>query len=178
MLVLSGGTGTPKLLLGLKQQLNPSDLSIVVNTAEDLWLSGNYVSPDVDTVLYALAGIVDEVKWWGINGDSFHTHAYLMDMGFAELLSMGDKDRAVHIFRSELLRKGKSLSEATQALTRALGIEQRVVPMSEDPIATIIDTPEGEMHFQEFWVGLRGAPGVLSLRFRGIEKARAEFWFS
>ena len=172
MLVLSGGTGTPKLLLGLRQLLDPSDLSVVVNTAEDCWISGNYVSPDIDTVLYTLAGIVDKTKWWGLDGDSFHTRDFLKTLDFTELLALGDKDRAVHIFRSEFLRKGKNLSDATHILANALGVRQRVVPMTDDPVATIITTPEGDMHFQEFLVGRGGKPDVLSLRIEGINESR------
>src|SRR5512136_2582753 len=118
MMVLSGGTGTPKLLTGLKDLVDPKDLSVVVNTAEDLWISGNLVSPDVDTVLYTLAGIVDEVRWWGIRRDSFHTTGFLRTLGNPEILSLGDNDRAVHIFRSELIRRGESLSSAIQALAK------------------------------------------------------------
>lgn len=172
MIVLSGGTGTPKLLLGLKELLPPSELSVVVNTAEDLWISGNFVSPDVDTVLYTLAGMVDSRRWWGIKGDRTLTHDFLLSLGQQEMLTLGDKDRAVHIFRSELLRRGCSLSMSTQALAEALGVHQMVVPMSDDPVATTIATPQGEMHFQEFWVERKGKPDVLSLRFRGIEDAR------
>jgi LPPG:FO 2-phospho-L-lactate transferase len=172
MLVLSGGTGTPKLLLGLKDLLSPEDLSVVVNTAEDLWISGNFVSPDVDTVLYTLADMVDNRRWWGIKGDKTLTHDYLLALGHQETMTLGDKDRAVHIFRSELLRSGYSLSNATRALADALGVQQKVVPMSDDHVATTIATPEGEMHFQEFWVGRKGKPDVLSLRFQGIEDAR------
>lgn len=178
MIVLSGGTGTPKLLLGLKKLLLPLDLSVVVNTAEDLWISGNFVSPDVDTVLYTLAGIADQRKWWGIDGDSFYVYEFLRALGRPEMLAIGDRDRAVHIFRSELLRSGASLSRATDALAKALGVAQRVVPMTDDPVSTTITTPEGDMHFQEFWVGHRGAPSVLSLKFRGIDDARPSEGFT
>jgi LPPG:FO 2-phospho-L-lactate transferase len=171
MIVLSGGTGTPKLLTGLKDLVDSKDLSVVVNTAEDLWISGNLVSPDVDTVLYTLAGIVDEVRWWGIRRDSFHTTGFLRTLGNPEILSLGDNDRAVHIFRSELMRRGESLSSATQCLGKALGVRQKVVPMTDDPVSTMITTPTGEMHFQDFWVGLGGAPEVVSLRFQGVEQA-------
>ena len=171
MIVLSGGTGTPKLLMGLKELVDPEDLSVVVNTAEDLWISGNLVSPDVDTVLYTLADIVDEVRWWGIRRDSFHTTGFLRTLGNPELLSLGDNDRAVHIFRSELIRQGISLSSATQVLAEVLGIKQEVLPMTDDHVSTMITTPDGEMHFQDFWVGLGGAPEVVSLRFQGIDKA-------
>ncbi len=177
MIVLSGGTGTPKLLLGLKKLLSPSDLSVVVNTAEDLWISGNFVSPDVDTVLYTLAGIADDTKWWGIRNDSFHVHEFLHTLGRTELLAIGDRDRAVHIFRSELIRQGKSLSSATEELAKALGVSQRVVPMTDDPVSTTITTPEGVMHFQDFWVGRKGALDVLSLQFQGIENARPSTGF-
>ncbi|MCJ7445058.1 MAG: 2-phospho-L-lactate transferase [Methanotrichaceae archaeon] len=172
MLVLSGGTGTPKLLLGLKQLLGSSDLNVVVNTAEDCWISGNYVSPDIDTVLYTFSGLVDKTKWWGIEGDSFLTHDFLKVLGSTELMALGDKDRAVHIFRSELLRNGRSLSEATMALAKALDVKQRVVPMTDDPVATIITTSEKDMHFQEFWVSKRGEPDVLSVRIEGIKEAQ------
>ena len=171
MIVLSGGTGTPKLLTGLKDLVDPGELSVVVNTAEDMWISGNLVSPDVDTVLYTLAGIVDEVRWWGIRRDSFHTTGFLRTLGHPELLSLGDNDRAVHIFRSELIRQGVSLSTATETLAKAMGIKAKIVPMTDDPVSTMITTPDGEMHFQDFWVGLRGAPDVVSLRFQGIDQA-------
>lgn len=172
MIVLSGGTGTPKLLMGLKELVDPEDLSVVVNTAEDIWISGNLVSPDVDTVLYTLADIVDEVRWWGIRRDSFHTTGFLRTLGNPELLSLGDNDRAIHIFRSELIRQGVTLCSATQTLATALGIKQEVLPMTDDHVSTMITTPDGEMHFQDFWVGHGGSPEVVSLRFRGIDKAR------
>ena len=172
MIVLGGGTGTPKLLLGLKELLAPEKLSVVVNTAEDTWISGNLVTPDIDTVLYTLAGIADEEKWWGIKGDSFKTHEFLHSLGIDELLALGDRDRAVHIFRSNLIRRGASLSSAIDALAAALSIKQKVVPMTDDPVSTMIKTPSGEMHFQDYWVGRQGMPEVLSLRLKGIEDAR------
>jgi LPPG:FO 2-phospho-L-lactate transferase len=172
MIVFSGGTGTPKLLSGLKELLAPEELSVVVNTAEDMWISGNLVTPDIDTVLYALADIADEEKWWGIKDDSFKTHEFLITLGAEELLSLGDRDRATHIFRSNLIRRGASLSTAIEALAGALAIKQKVVPMTDDPVSTMIKTPSGEMHFQDYWIGERGAPQVLSLWLKGIDKAR------
>lgn len=171
MLVLSGGTGTPKLLLGLKDQLSPEELSVVVNTAEDLWISGNYVSPDVDSVIYTLADMIDERRWWGIKGDKTLTHDFLLALGVDEKLQLGDKDRAVHIFRSNLLRQGVKLSLATEALTSALGVEQSVVPMTDDIVSTVVTTSEGVMHFQDFWVGRRGKPEVKSVIFTGLGEA-------
>ena len=172
MLVLSGGTGTPKLLLGLKEIVKPEDLSVVVNTAEDLWLSGNYISPDVDSVLYTLADMIDEKRWWGIKGDRTLTHDFLIAMGFKEKLQVGDKDRAVHIFRSELLRRGAKPCQATAVLAEALGVLQQVIPMTDDPVSTMVCTQEGIMHFQEFWVDRRGKPDVKGLSFAGLDKAR------
>lgn len=171
MLVFSGGTGTPKLLRGLKDQLSPDELSVVVNTAEDLWVSGNYVSPDVDSVIYTLADMIDERRWWGLKGDKTLTHDFLIILGVKEKLTLGDKDRAVHIFRSDLLRRGVKLSHATEALARALGVEEKVVPMTDDIVSTVVTTPEGIMHFQEFWVGRRGKPDVESVLFVGLKEA-------
>ncbi len=171
MLVLSGGTGTPKLLLGLKELIEPADLSVVVNTAEDLWISGNYISPDIDSVIYTLADLIDEKRWWGIKGDKTLTHDYLTMLGMDEKLIVGDRDRAVHIFRSNLLRKGVKLSLATEALSQALGIEQRIIPMTDDVVSTVISTTQGVMHFQDFWVSLRGRPDVNSVMFAGLDSA-------
>lgn len=171
MIVLGGGTGTPKLLRGLKELLPPEDLSVAVNTAEDLWISGNYVSADVDSVLYTLADMIDERRWWGIKGDKTLTHDFLLALGQQEMLTLGDKDRAVHIFRSHLLRQGVKLSLAIDALSRALGVEHRVVPMTDDTVSTVIITPEGMMHFQDFWVGRKGKPEVKSVIFKGLDEA-------
>ena len=172
MLVLSGGTGTPKLLMGLKELMDPKDLSIVVNTAEDLLISGNYVSPDVDSVLYTLADIIDEKKMWGIKGDRTLTYDYLIALGVKEKLKIGDRDRAVHIFRSDLMRQGASLSQATVALAESLGVMQRVVPMTDDRVSTMLYTSEGLMHFQDFWVGRKGKPEVVSILFGGLKEAK------
>jgi LPPG:FO 2-phospho-L-lactate transferase len=171
MIVFSGGTGTPKLLLGLKELLAPEELSVIVNTAEDMWVSGNLVTPDIDTVLYTLADIADEQKWWGIKDDTFKTHEFLQNLGIEEMLALGDRDRAIHIFRSNLIRQGASLSSAIEALAGALAIKQKVVPMTDDPVSTMITTPSGEMHFQDYWVGLKGVPQVLSLWLKGINEA-------
>ena len=169
---MSGGTGTPKLLMGLKELVPPEQLSVVVNTAEDLWISGNYISPDLDSVLYTLADMIDEKRWWGIKGDRTWTHDFLISLGLQEKLVIGERDRAVHIFRSDLLRRGASLSQATGALAEALGIAQKVFPMSDDPVSTMVSTPVGQMHFQDFWVTLKGKPTVSGISFTGMDRAR------
>ena len=177
MLVLSGGTGTPKLLRGLKELLPPNDLAVVVNTAEDLWISGNYISPDIDSVLYTLADLIDEKKWWGIKGDKTLTHDFLLTLGVDEKLIVGDKDRAAHIFRSNLLRRGVKLSLATEALAGAMGVEQKVIPMTDDIVSTVVATSEGVMHFQDFWVSRHGEPDVRSVVFTGLEEALPSLGF-
>ncbi|MEA2074789.1 MAG: 2-phospho-L-lactate transferase [Euryarchaeota archaeon] len=176
MIILSGGTGTPKLLVGLEKVFKEEELNIIVNTAEDVWISGNLLCPDIDSVLYTLAGIMDKKTWWGVKDDSFHTHNTLQRLQCPEHLMIGDKDRATHIMRSELLRQGKSLTEATAALARNFGIPDhiKILPMTDDPAAvrTKIFTPEGELHFQEFWVARKGAPDVLDVSFEGIDKVK------
>lgn len=163
--------------MGLKKLLPPSELTVVANTADDLWISGNLVSPDLDTVLYTLAGMIDRRTWWGIEDDSFESHDFLKSIGHRELLALGDLDRAIHIFRSDRLRKGRTLSQATEGLCRALKIEEKVLPMTDDPVSTMISTPEGEMNLQEFWVSRGGRLDVTGIRFRGIEDALPSLGF-
>ncbi len=172
MILLSGGTGTPKLIQGLMQILSPEDITVIVNTADDTWVSGNLISPDVDTVLYTLAGIIDDSRWWGIRNDTFKTHEQLRLLGHDEGMMIGDLDRATHIQRGELIRGGMNLTEATSVIGKRLGVRSKVLPMSNDPVSTIIETPGGEMGFQRFWVGMRGEPEVLGIRFEGIEAAK------
>ncbi|MCP1662885.1 MAG: 2-phospho-L-lactate transferase [Methanocalculus sp. MSAO_Arc1] len=161
--LLSGGTGTPKLLQGIRQIENDPDISVIVNTAEDIWVSGNHLSPDIDTVLYLFAGILNTETWWGIRGDSFETNRYLERIGLPESIAIGDRDRAVHIARGELLRQGKTLTEATDATGAALGVQARVLPMCDTPVATCVAAETGPMHFQEYWVKHRG-----NVRISGI----------
>ena len=169
MLILSGGTGTPKLLRGMKEV---ADFWVVVNTAEDVWVSGNKICPDIDSVIYALAEVIDDEKWWGVRDDTFITHERLKTLGFDEGMKIGDLDRATHILRSEVLRAGKSLCEATKAVADAYGVSHEIFPMCEEEVSTIVVTEVGEMHFQEFWVLRRGEPEVTDVYFKGIEKAK------
>jgi LPPG:FO 2-phospho-L-lactate transferase len=170
MIVLSGGTGTPKLLVGLKEIV--SDFCVVVNTAEDVWVSGNKICPDIDSVIYALAGVIDDMKWWGIKNDTFTTHFQLRSLGYDEVMMIGDRDRATHILRSEMLRKGMTLRDATKVVARAYGVETEIYPMCEEEVSTIVVTDDGEMHFQEFWVRRKGEPDVVDVYFKNIENAK------
>lgn len=172
MIVLSGGTGTPKLIKGLRKRIPDEDITVIVNTAEDILVSGNLVSPDVDTVLYLFSGQLDDTKWWGVQNDTFHTHQALKKMGFNEKLMIGDDDRAAHIFRSELIRQGATLTEATLQLSSMLGVNARVFPMCDEKVDTMINTRDGLMHFQDFWVVNHGEPDVLDIEHKGIEKAK------
>ncbi len=179
MIILSGGTGTPKLLVGLKrvfEEEEEEELNIIVNTAEDVWISGNLVCPDIDSVLYALAGVIDEQKWWGIRDDGFVTHTALKKLNHDEPMMLGDRDRATHIIRSELLRQGKRLTDATALLARSFGIAAKIniLPMTDEPgaVSTRIHTPEGELHFQDFWISKKGEPEVSDVSFDGIEEVK------
>jgi LPPG:FO 2-phospho-L-lactate transferase (EC 2.7.1.-) len=154
--LLSGGTGTPKLLWGMRDLLEDTELTVVVNTAEDIWMSGNHLSPDIDTVIYLCAGLIDTGTWWGIRGDTFLTHEALHRRGSDEYLAIGDQDRATHILRGERLRKGERLTPCTSHICRMFGVTLPILPMTDVPVATMVTTLEGEMHFQEFWVRHRG----------------------
>lgn len=169
--VLSGGTGTPKLLRGFKDS---EDLAVIVNTAEDIFASGNKITPDIDSVIYTIAGVIDDEKWWGIKDDTFATHNALKAMGHYEELMIGDKDRATHIIRTELLRCGCSLTEATLELCDEFEVKTRVLPMSEEDVTTVIATPEGDIHFQDFWITFHGEPGVKDVLLIGALKPTDE----
>ncbi len=171
MIIFSGGTGTPKLLNGLREVIQEEEITVVVNTAEDLWISGNLVTPDIDTVLYLFSGRLDTSKWWGVKGDTYRTHETMKELGYNEVMMLGDLDRGTHIMRSDLIRKGVTLTEATIRLCHYFKVKIKVLPMSDDPVSSIISTPEGNMHFQDFWVGKHGEPEVLDVSQEGIEKA-------
>lgn len=171
--VLSGGTGTPKLLQGLMRLVEHEDLSIVVNTGEDVEISGLHVSPDIDTVLYTLAGVVNEETWYGIRGDTFERHEELRRQGKPELLRIGDRDREVKRYRTDLLKQGKTLSEATRELCMRFGVKVRVMPMSDDYVRTRVETDAGLLSFHEFWVARRARDRVKDVKFEGAEFARA-----
>ena len=170
--VLSGGTGTPKLLQGLSRLLKPEELSVIVNTGEDVVISGLHVCPDIDTVMYALTGIVDDEKWYGIRGDTFFCHEMLKRLGQVELLRIGDRDRATKLYRTLRLNDGKKLSEVTRELCERLGVHSSVLPMSDDRVQTLIHTEAGTQTFHEFWVAKGASDRVLGVSFEGAENAK------
>ncbi len=171
-LVLSGGTGTPKLIQGLMRIVPPEELEILVNTSEDVEISGMCVSPDIDTVLYTLAGVIDEEKWHGIRGDTFAEHEEIKRKGGEELLRIGDRDREVNYYRTEQLKNGFTLSEVTEKLCQRFKVRQKVYPMTNDRVTTRIETNTGELSFHEFWVARRGRDEVTNVIFDGVEDAR------
>ncbi len=157
---LSGGTGTPKLLRGVQELLDEREIGVVVNTADDMWLSGNHLSPDVDTVMYLFAELLDTSRWWGIRDDTCITHDFLQTLGVDEFITVGDRDRAVHVARGEMLRGGMTLTEATKVLCRRLDVSATVLPMTDTAVTTFVQTGMGPMHFQEYWVRHRGAVAI------------------
>ncbi|MHC1604664.1 MAG: 2-phospho-L-lactate transferase [Candidatus Methanofastidiosia archaeon] len=170
--IFSGGTGTPKLLIGMARVVNENKLCVVTNTAEDLWISGTYLSPDTDSVVYALAGIIDEDKWYGISGDTFHTFEAMQKLGYEEMLKMGDRDRATKIYRTLRLKAGAKLSEVTDEICHKLGVKTKVFPMTDDKVETFIETGEKKLRFHEFWVRDRGRHKVKDVEFLGSKKAK------
>jgi LPPG:FO 2-phospho-L-lactate transferase len=168
---LAGGVGASKLLLGLYEVMDPSLLTIIVNTGDDIVLHGLRISPDLDIVTYTLAGVVDSKKGWGLRAETFHALKHLAGFGRPNWFNLGDRDLATHIHRTAMLAEGKTLSQATDSIRIALGVKSRILPMSETPIPTIIDSNEGPLHFQEYLVKRRAEPIVKGIRFAGVESA-------
>ncbi|MDD1686146.1 2-phospho-L-lactate transferase [Methanoregula sp.] len=153
---LSGGTGTPKLLRGMQKVMDRHEIAVIVNTAEDVWISGNHISPDVDTVMYLFAGILNTDTWWGIRSDTFTTHEEVKNLGIDEYIGIGDKDRAVHIARGEMLRNGMRLTNVTKILCERYGVRETVLPMTDTEVTTQVKTDIGYIDYQEYWVRARG----------------------
>ena len=169
---LAGGVGGAKLAAGLQDVLSTGDLSVVVNTADDFDLWGLHICPDLDTVMYTLAGISNPETGWGIENESFATLDMLERYGEEIWFKLGDRDLATHILRTSRLRSGETLTRITAGLSGALGVESAVLPMSDDPVSTILETPEGWLEFQEYFVRRGQRDEVLGLQLRGIEEAR------
>ena len=169
---LAGGIGAAKFLLGLSQVVPPGDITIISNTGDDVELHGLHVSPDLDTVVYTLAGLSDESRGWGLEGDSFECLSWLSRYGEPPWFNLGDRDLATHIHRTEMLKSGCSLTEATAHISESLGVQPRVLPMTDVYTPTFVITDEGEMHFQEYFVRRRCEPRVKAIRFANIESSR------
>jgi LPPG:FO 2-phospho-L-lactate transferase len=172
IVVLAGGVGAARFLQGVVQVVPQEQLTVIVNTGDDRDFYGLHVSPDIDIVLYTLSGIVDETHGWGIRNDTYYTMQQLTRYGNEDWFLLGDRDLATHIHRTNLLRQGKTLSEVTDDLRTRLGLQLRVLPMSDQPIATHISTPVGLLHFQEYMVKRRCADEVQDVVFVGAEAAK------
>lgn len=170
---LSGGTGTPKLLQGARKILQDSDISVIVNTGEDIWYQGGHISPDVDTVMYLFAGILNTDTWWGIRGDTFVTNEMLGSLLHESYMSIGDRDRAIHIVRGELLKKGMRLTEITHVLCRHFSVHAHIIPMADEPWTTYVRAGDGEIHFQEYWVKHRATCPISAVIHRPHDPPRA-----
>ena len=172
VVVLVGGVGGAKLAYGLAQVLPPEDLTVIVNTGDDTWLYGLRVCPDLDTITYTLSGLVNKANGWGVVGDTFNTISAMRRYGEDAWFGLGDQDMATHILRTRWLHAGHSLTDITSRLTKKLGIHQQILPMTDAPVATIVDTKEyGEIDFQSYFVRYRWEPTVKSLHLAGIERA-------
>ena len=169
--VLSGGIGGVKLVEGLQELLDPDALSVICNTGDDQEFWGLHVSPDVDTVLYTLSGLINRDQGWGLDSESFQALELLERYGEPTWFKLGDRDLATHILRTEWLREGQRLTEVTAELARRLGIACAVIPMSDDRLRTVVVTPDGELDFQDYFVRRRFETPVDEVRFDGATLA-------
>ncbi len=172
IVALAGGVGGAKLAHGLDLALPAGELTVVVNTADDFDLFGLRICPDLDTVLYTLAGLANPATGWGIVGDTRHTLDAIGRYGRTPWFLLGDQDFATHILRTERLRGGATLTEVTAELASALGVGAMLLPMTDDPVATLVRTPAGDLEFQDYFVRRRQRDDVVGVIFRGIDAAR------
>ncbi len=168
--VLSGGTGTPKLLQGLKEIVDPSELTIIVNTLENDYFSGVYVSADIDTVLYTMTDMINDEFWYGVKGDTFITHERLEEIGCPELLRIGDIDRATKIQKTQLMKE-YGLTKAVEIQAEKMGIVSKIIPMSDENSDIKIITDIGELEFHDFLIKYQSQPEVLDVKFSNVSPA-------
>ncbi|MCL4312806.1 MAG: 2-phospho-L-lactate transferase [Actinobacteria bacterium] len=171
---LAGGVGGARMLEGLTAVIDPSDITAVVNTGDDTIMHGLHISPDIDTVTYKLAGIANKETGWGIQDDTWEVMDALLRLGGETWFRLGDKDLATHLFRTQRLREGATLTTVTLEVARALGVAVRILPMSDDPVSTKLDSKDGiELEFQEYFVKLRHSVPIAKVRYVGADRARA-----
>ena len=173
VVALSGGVGGAKLVHGLSLALPPGSLTAIVNTGDDFVHLGLPVSPDLDSVLYALAGLSDAVRGWGRRDETWTFMAALKGLGGPSWFNLGDGDLAMHVLRGQYLAAGDTLATATSRIAQALGVATTILPMSDDPVRTRVRTDEGWLDFQDYFVGRQCAPAVRAIAFEGAAQARA-----
>lgn len=170
--VLAGGVGASRFLQGLAAVVPQREITVISNTGDDLEFAGLHVSPDTDIVIYALAGAVNPATGWGLAGDTFAVVEALERFGYPRWFNLGDRDLATALHRTRLLREGWPMHRIVAELARAWGLEVRILPMSDAPVRTVIQGPEGELPFQEYMVRLRTEVEVRGIRFAGAERAQ------
>jgi LPPG:FO 2-phospho-L-lactate transferase len=171
IVVLTGGTGGAKFVDGLRQVVSARELTIIVNTGDDLEWWGLYVSPDLDSITYVLAGLLSKERGWGVKGDTFFCLQAMTELGEPIWFHTGDRDLAVHLLRSKLLTQGETLSEVTTEIAAKMGVQARILPMSNSRVETRVDTPVGELSFEEYFVQRWYQDPVKSVRFAGVADA-------
>jgi LPPG:FO 2-phospho-L-lactate transferase len=169
---LAGGVGAARFLTGLVKVVDPKDVSVVVNTGDDVEMWGLHVSPDVDIVTYTLAGIVDEEKGWGISNDTFNCLQALKKYGVETWFSLGDRDLAASVYRTNRLKQGFTLTQIADEIRGFLGVKPRILPMSNDKFQTLIRTNQGTVHFEDYFVRTQSKDEVLGVEFAGAKKAK------
>jgi LPPG:FO 2-phospho-L-lactate transferase len=172
IVVLTGGTGGAKFVDGLRQVVPPEELTIIVNTGDDLDWWGLYVSPDIDSITYVLAGMLSKERGWGVKGDTFYCLQAMGQLGQPNWFHVGDHDLAIHLLRTQLLAQKRTLSEATAEISSKLGVQARILPMSDARVETRVLTPIGELSFEEYFVQRWYQDPVHSVRFAGAEEAK------
>jgi LPPG:FO 2-phospho-L-lactate transferase len=169
---LAGGIGAARFLTGLTQIIEADELSVIVNTGDDLELFGLHISPDIDIITYTLAGIVDEKKGWGIRDDTFFCLKMLRELGEDTWFGLGDRDLATHLYRTQRLKEGATLSQITDEVSSVLGLKSKILPMSNDRFETRITTHDASIHFEEYFVKRRCEDDVLGVEFVGASSAK------
>lgn len=170
---LAGGVGAARFLRGLVRVINPTNLCVIVNTGDDDEFFGLSISPDLDTITYTLADVVDHRKGWGLPDESFHCLESLKRYYPDTWFGLGDRDLGTHLFRTQQLRQGRTLTEVTATIAQAWGVKATVVPMSNDPVRTVVHTEAGALPFQKYFVKGRGEGQVKKVELRGITNALA-----
>lgn len=168
--ILSGGTGSMKLVRGLSQI--ESSIGVILNVGDNVWKYGLYICPDIDTIFYGLSGLLDVSRGWGIKGDTFNFMDQIGELGLENWFRIGDRDLVTHVLRTDLIRKGMTLTQVTEYFQSAFKLKAKLVPVSDDSIETRIVTSRGEMNIQEFWVKYRAAPKVVRVVYKGAINSR------
>ncbi len=169
--ILAGGTGSVKLVRGVASQTR--DINVVANVGDNYWLYGLYVCPDIDTILYGLGDLLDNEKGWGIKKDTYGFLRQMEMLGEETWFKIGDRDAAIHLMRTNMLKNGKNLTDITTWMCQKFAIDTKIIPVTDNTVETRIVTNKGELHLQEYWVKYRGQDNVEGIKYLGADKARA-----